>query len=82
MNGVDTFCTWLIKMIEVDFFIIGHAASLYRVRNKTVLQIGKGNPQQPQSFYSLASSVQIQQGDFVIGECVYNNNDDRIINNG
>ncbi|CAF1404254.1 unnamed protein product [Adineta ricciae] len=60
----------------------GRVSSIYRVRNKTILQIGKSNPQWPQSFYPLSSSIQIEKNDFIIGQCVYDNNDDRIINIG
>ncbi|CAF1125696.1 unnamed protein product [Adineta ricciae] len=56
--------------------------SLYRVRDGTVSLVTKGNPQWPQAFYPLSAPVQIEKGDFFIGQCVYDNNDDRIIHAG
>ncbi|CAF4056558.1 unnamed protein product [Adineta steineri] len=56
--------------------------SLYRVRNGNISQIVKSNPQWAQSFYPLPSSVQIEKGDFFVGQCVYDNDDDRTISAG
>ncbi|CAF0866492.1 unnamed protein product [Rotaria sp. Silwood1] len=56
--------------------------SLYRVRDGKISQIVKGDPQWPQSFYPLPSAVEIRKNDYIIGQCVYDNNDDRIITVG
>ncbi|CAF4166353.1 unnamed protein product, partial [Adineta steineri] len=56
--------------------------SLYRVRNGNISQIVKSNPQWAQSFYPLPSSAQIEKSDFFIGQCVYDNDDDRTIYSG
>ena len=56
--------------------------SLYRVRDGVVTQIVKGDPQWPQSFYPLATPVEIQTDDYLIGQCVYDNDDDRIVRVG
>ena len=53
--------------------------SLYRVRDGKISQIVKGDPQWPQSFYPLSSPVTIEKGDYIVGQCVYDNNEDRII---
>jgi hypothetical protein len=56
--------------------------SLYRIRDGQIKQIVKGNPQWPQSFYPLASPVEILSGDYIVGQCVYDNDDDRPIQVG
>ena len=56
--------------------------SLYRIRDEKITQIVKGDPQWPQSFYPLSSPVDIQNGDYVVGQCVYDNDDDRTIQVG
>ncbi|CAF3800134.1 unnamed protein product [Rotaria sordida] len=56
--------------------------SLYRVRNGEISQVVKGDPQWPQSFYPLPSTIEIQNKDYIVGQCVYDNNDDRIITAG
>ncbi|CAF0855130.1 unnamed protein product [Adineta ricciae] len=53
--------------------------SLYRVRDKEITQIAKGDPQWPQSFYPLPSPITVEVGDYLVGQCVYDNNDNRII---
>ena len=53
--------------------------SLYRVRDGVVTQIVKGDPQWPQSFYPLATPVEIQTDDYLIGQCVYDNDDEQTV---
>ncbi|CAF4235914.1 unnamed protein product, partial [Rotaria magnacalcarata] len=60
----------------------GRVNSLYRVRKGEISQIVKGDPQWPQSFYPLASPVDIQNNDYVIGQCVYDNTEDRVVTVG
>ena len=64
------------------FYFTGRVNSLYRVRDGEILQIVKGDPQWPQSFYPLPSPIEIVKGDYVVGQCVYDNNDDRAIQVG
>ncbi|CAF4387663.1 unnamed protein product [Rotaria socialis] len=60
----------------------GRVNSLYRVRNGEISQIVKGDPQWPQSFYPLASPVDIQNNDYVIGQCIYDNTENRVVTVG
>jgi hypothetical protein len=55
---------------------------LYRVRNGEISQIAKGDPQWPQSFYPLPAAVKIEKGDYIVGQCVYDNNEDRVVQVG
>ncbi|CAF1112713.1 unnamed protein product [Adineta steineri] len=57
----------------------GRVNSLYRVRNGNVTLIVKNSPKISQAFNLLSSPVDIQSGDYLIGQCVYDNNDDRVI---
>ncbi|CAF1185230.1 unnamed protein product [Didymodactylos carnosus] len=56
--------------------------SLYRVRSGEISQVVKGDPQWPQSFYQLPSPVEIVEDDYLVGQCVYDNDGDRIIRVG
>ncbi|UJR18342.1 hypothetical protein I4U23_005244 [Adineta vaga] len=60
----------------------GRVNSLYRIRDKSILQIAKGNPQWPQSFYTLSLPIKIQHDDYLIGQCVYDNNDNYAVHIG
>lgn len=64
------------------FYFLARVNSLYRVRDGVVTQIVKGDPQWPQSFYPLASPIDIQNDDYLIGQCVYDNDDDQVIRVG
>jgi hypothetical protein len=55
---------------------------LYRVRDGKISQIIKSDPQWPQSFYPLPDFIKIEKGDYVVGQCVYDNNDDRTVQVG
>jgi len=63
-------------------YFLARVNSLYRIRDGQISQIVKSDPQWPQSFYPLPSLVDIQKGDYVIGQCVYDNNEDRVIHVG
>jgi len=63
-------------------FFSARVNSLYRIHNGDLSQIVKSDPQWPQSFYPLSSPVKIEKGDYVIGQCVYDNNEDRVIHVG
>ncbi|CAF1617266.1 unnamed protein product [Adineta ricciae] len=60
----------------------GRVNSLYRIRGENITQIIRGSPQRPQSFYVLPSQVSIDNGDYLVGECVYDNDDDHAVNAG
>lgn len=80
--GLDIFLFYNIIHCYRLFFFLGRVSSLYRVRDDQILQIVKGDPQWPQSFYSLPSPVVIQKGDYIIGQCVYDNTENRVIHVG
>jgi hypothetical protein len=56
--------------------------SLYRVRDGAITQIVKGDPQWPQSFYPLPTPIEIQNDDYLIGQCVYDNDDENLVRVG
>jgi hypothetical protein len=84
INGVCTSCFFLrYAFIYFCFFIfLGRVNSLYRVRDEKISQIVKSDPQWPQSFYPLPSEVDIKAGDAMVGQCVYDNDEDRAISVG
>ncbi|CAF1618527.1 unnamed protein product, partial [Didymodactylos carnosus] len=58
----------------------GRLASLYRVRKRSigpnqVQLIFKGNPQEFQSFNKLPLKIFVGDTDYLIGKCVYDNDD-------
>lgn len=63
-------------------FVLARVNSLYRVRDGTVTQIVKGDPQWPQSFYPLTTPIEIQNDDYLIGQCVYDNDDENTVRVG
>ncbi|CAF0797530.1 unnamed protein product [Adineta steineri] len=60
----------------------GRVNSLYRVHDYEISLIIKMNPQNPQSFYRLLLPVEIKNNDYIIGQCVYDNNLDKTIHIG
>ena len=50
--------------------------SLYQIGGETIIQIIRDSPQRPQSFDVLPSQVSIDNGDYFVAECVYDNDDD------
>lgn len=56
--------------------------SMYRVRNSEITQIVKGDPQQTHQSYLLSSRIEVIDGDYLVGQCVYDNNDDRVVKVG
>ena len=42
----------------------------------------KGDPQWPQSFYPLEKPIEVKKGDYLMGQCVYDNDEDRVIQVG
>jgi len=73
---------FFVILFNKILFYLARVNSLYRVRDGAVTQIVKGDPQWPQSFYPLSSPVEIQKDDYLIGQCVYDNDDDQIIRVG
>ncbi len=73
-----------LEFISYDYFVIilARVNSLYRVRDGAITQIVKGDPQWPQSFYPLSSPIEIQTDDYLIGQCVYDNDDGDIVRVG
>lgn len=67
---------------EKFFVHLARVNSLYRLRDNGITQIVKGDPQWPQSFYPLQTPIDIKKGDFVMGQCVYDNDEDRVIQVG
>jgi hypothetical protein len=65
-----------------NLFILARVNSLYRVRDGAVTQIVKGDPQWPQSFYPLPTPIEIQNDDYLIGQCVYDNDDENLVRVG
>lgn len=55
---------------------------MYRIRNGSVTLIIKGDPKKNDRSTRLPSPLQIQNGDYLVGQCVYDNDDDRVITVG
>ena len=43
----------------------------YKPETKEYIEIARGNPQWPQSFYPIEHNVTINQGDFLVARCTY-----------
>ena len=63
-------------------FLVARVNSLYRVRNNTVIEIVKVDPQQIHQSYRLSSPIEIESSDFVVGQCVFDNIENRTIKVG
>lgn len=55
---------------------------MYRVRDGEITLIIKGDPQQAHQSYLLSSRIEIADGDYLVGQCVYDNNDNQLIKVG
>jgi hypothetical protein len=62
--------------------MLARVNSLYRVRDGKITLIIKGDPQQTHQSYLIPSPVEILDGDYIIGQCVYDNDGDRAITIG
>ncbi len=62
--------------------MLARVNSLYRVRDGNLTLIIKVDPQQTHQSYLLSSRVDILDGDYLIGQCVFDNNEDRAITMG
>ncbi len=62
--------------------MLARVNSLYRVRDGKITLILKGDPQQTHQSYLLPSSIEIIDGDYIVGQCVYDNDEDRAITFG
>lgn len=71
-----------IGITLIVFFSLARVNSLYRVRDGVITQIVKGDPQWPQSFYPLSSPIEIQSDDYIVGQCVYDNDNDHVVRVG
>lgn len=67
---------------SMNIALLAKVNSLYRVRDENVTLIAKVNPQEIHQSYLLPSPIQIIAGDYVIGQCVYDNTEDRTIKIG
>jgi hypothetical protein len=75
---IDGVCRFFCKIGFIVYFL-ARVNSFYRLRDGKISQIVKSDPQWPQAFYPLPSSVQIEKGDDIVGQCVYDNDEDRAI---
>lgn len=84
INGVEisSFCVCRERDIASIRLFSARVNSLYRVRDGVITQIVKGDPQWPQSFYPLSAAVEIQNDDYLVGQCIYDNDDDQIVRVG
>jgi hypothetical protein len=76
------FVVFFSSVIVFIIYFLGRVNSLYRVRDGKISQIIKSDPQWPQSFYPLPDFIKIEKGDYIVGQCVYDNNDDRTVQVG
>ncbi|CAF4553435.1 unnamed protein product [Rotaria socialis] len=62
-----------MQMFSTELFskYEGKSISLYRVRNREVQPIIKGNLQWPKTFYQVTNPVDIIANDYLIGTCLY-----------
>lgn len=65
-----------------DYHSLARVNTLYRIRNGTLTLIIKGDPQQSHHSYALSSRIDLIDGDYLVGQCVYDNTEDRIITVG
>lgn len=74
---VDVGCTYNEPEPMFAFAFRTHAHKLakvitgYRVRNGVWTLLGKGNPQAPQAFYPMESTIEIKEGDMLVARCTY-----------
>jgi hypothetical protein len=73
---------FIFLLFFFNLFILARVNSLYRVRDGAITQIVKGDPQWPQSFYPLPTPIEIQNDDYLIGQCVYDNDDENLVRVG
>ena len=72
----------LIEFSKNKFYLAARVNSMYRVRDEQLTLIIKADPQQTHKTYLLSSPVEILDGDYLVGQCVYDNNDHRTITVG
>ena len=44
----------------------------YRYRDNNLIEIARGNPQKPQTFYPMQNKVTVRNGDFLAARCTFN----------
>jgi len=79
INGV---CREKKSLAQNKSSFLARVNSLYRVRDGSATQIIKGDPQWPQSFYPLATPIEVRTDDYLIGQCVYDNDADDVVRVG
>lgn len=60
----------------------GDVNAAYRIRNHEWVQLAKGDPQWPQAFYPTNNLFDLKDGDALVGQCTYHNDENRIIHAG
>ncbi|KAH9499188.1 hypothetical protein Btru_004367, partial [Bulinus truncatus] len=73
---VDVGCRFLKEKSIFPFAYRTHAHALGRVisgyqYNNTYHEIGKGNPQWPQTFYPAKDKIEVKPGDYLLARCTY-----------
>ena len=80
----DLSCKYEGKTLQVFAYRVhahmhGDVNSAYRIRNHEWQQLAKGDPQWPQAFYPLDTTMDIKDGDALVGRCTYHNDETRVI---
>ncbi|KAK0055292.1 alpha-amidating enzyme precursor 1 [Biomphalaria pfeifferi] len=73
---VDVGCRFSKEKSIFPFAYRPHAHGLGRVitgyqYNGSYHEIGKGNPQWPQTFYPVTNKIEVKNGDYLLGRCTY-----------
>jgi len=55
---------------------------LYRFQNGRITEIIEGNPQEIHHSNRLSSLIEIVDGDYLMGQCIYDNDDDQFLHVG
>jgi len=63
-------------------FCLGRVISLYRFQNGRITEIIEGNPQEIHHSNRLSSLIEIVDGDYLMGQCIYDNDDDQFLHVG
>ena len=62
--------------------MLARVNSMYRIRDGNVTLIVKGDPQQSHQSYLIPSLIEMVNGDYLVGQCVYDNDLNRVIQMG
>lgn len=83
----DLSCKYEGKTLKVFAYrvhahIHGEVNTAYRIRNHEWTQLAKGDPQWPQAFYPTDDTFDVKDGDALVGQCTYHNDESRHIRAG